>query len=141
MLKAKHKRTALTVLVLAILVSFAGCCGVAQMEQAQKPKCADEVKTQVSKEALLVSLDCEFKKFDGVKSLWYKVTLKNISQADQRYKVQIFLDSGKGVGGLIPRTTKKGLVKPGAMASFSYPVKGQDTTPKQATLFIKTLTD
>ena len=57
----------------------------------------------------------------------------------QRFKVNIFLDNGKGVGGLIPRKTSKGLVKPGETAKFVYPVKSVQKRPKAITLIIKTI--
>ncbi len=146
MLGAKLRITGIMLLVLGIAFGFAGCASVKEAAQAvigsPQPEgaiCANSVKVQVADEAALEGFECSFKKFDGVKSLWFKVTLRNISKEDQRYKVNIFLDSGKAVGGLIPRTTKKGLMKPGATASFSYPAKGQDTKPKEVTLIVKTM--
>ncbi len=65
--------------------------------------------------------------------------MKNISDQPQRYKVNIFLDNGKAVGGLIPRKTKDGLVAPGQTASFEYPVGGMDCSPKSIELMIKTI--
>ena len=90
-------------------------------------------------DAKLVGLKCSFKKYDGVKSLAVKVSLKNVSKTDQRYRVHIFLDNDKAVGGLIPRKTKKGLVKPGKTASFTYYFKGQSTKPGAVTLIVKTV--
>jgi hypothetical protein len=67
------------------------------------------------------------------------MVLTNISDQPQRYRVNIFLDNGKAVGGLIPRKTKKGLVKPGETASFVYPVKGMDRGPGSVTVLVKTM--
>jgi hypothetical protein len=67
------------------------------------------------------------------------VTVKNVSSEDQRFKVNIFLDNGKAVGGLLPRKIKKGLVKPGQTVKFVYPVKDMDEKPKAITLMIKTM--
>jgi hypothetical protein len=53
--------------------------------------------------------------------------------------VNIFLDNGKAVGGLLPRKTKKGLVKPGQTVNFVYPVKDMYEKPKAITLIIKTM--
>ena len=64
---------------------------------------------------------------------------KNISNTPQRYRVNIFLDNGKAVGGLIPRKTKKGLVEPGQTASFTYPVKGVTVKPDEIILKIDTM--
>ncbi len=90
-------------------------------------------------DAKLVGLKCFFKKYKGVKSLAVKVSLKNVSKEEQRYRVHIFLDNDKAVGGLIPRKTKKGLVKPGATAGFTYYFKGQSTKPGAVTLIVKTV--
>jgi hypothetical protein len=67
------------------------------------------------------------------------VAVKNASNKPQRFKVNIFLDNGKAVGGLIPRKTKKGLVQPGKIASFTYPVKGVTRQPKEVMLKIRTI--
>jgi len=67
------------------------------------------------------------------------VAVKNITPEPQRYRVNIFLDNGKAVGGLIPRKTKKGLVKPGDTASFVYPVKEMTIQSKGVLLKISAL--
>ena len=69
--------------------------------------------------------------------LHFKVGVKNVSGQPQRFRVNIFLDNDKAIGGLIPRKTKKGLVKPGATASFVYPVKGMSDKANAVTLLIK----
>lgn len=99
----------------------------------------DKMATEIAPEAELVSLTCFFDKYKGKKSLHFKVAIKNVSMEDQRYRVNIFLDDGKAVGGLIPRKTKKGLVKPGATASFTYPVQGYDQPAPGILLVVKTL--
>lgn len=131
----------------ALALTLAGCATL--QEEAAKPAPARElacavqgkvVKT-IAPEAELVALECMQKDFDGVKSLAVKVTLKNVSKKEQRYKVRIFLDNDKAVGGLIPRKTKNGLVKPGATASFTYYFKGQSTTPTGMTIIVTTLAE
>ena len=67
-----------------------------------------------------------------------KVAVKNVSDKPQRYRVNLFMDNGKAVGGLIPRTTKEGLVEPGQSKSFDYPVVDMPQSPKAMTLIIKT---
>ena len=71
--------------------------------------------------------------------LHFNVALKNISNEPQRFKVHIFLDNGKAVGGLIPRKTKGGLVEPGQTASFEYPVNGMVGLPGEILLKISTV--
>ena len=129
----------------ALALTLGGCATMekelAKPAPARDLSCAVQgkvVKT-IAPEAELVALECTHKDFDGVKSLAVKVTLKNVSKEDQRYKVRIFLDNDKAVGGLIPRKTKKGLVKPGATADFTYFFKGQSTTPTGMEITVTTL--
>lgn len=134
--------------VLGLMVLALGGCATMEQEAAMvkkdvmgAPPCVPPGKLtqQIAPEAKLVGLACKFTRYDGVKSLAVKVSLKNTSKEDQRYRVNIFLDNDKAVGGLIPRKTKKGLVKPGATASFTYFFKGQGTPPGGMTLIIKPL--
>ncbi len=43
------------------------------------------------------------------------------------------------MGGLLPRKTAKGLVKPGGVAKFSYPAKGVSEIPGEMMVIIKTV--
>jgi len=100
---------------------------------------AGKLEKEISSAAKLTELSCFFKKYDNVKSLFIKVAVKNVSSKDQRFRVNIFFENGKAVGGLLPRKTKKGLVKPGATASFTYPVKGMSSKPAGILLKISTM--
>ncbi|MBU0990527.1 MAG: hypothetical protein KJ823_10090, partial [Proteobacteria bacterium] len=62
--------------------------------------------------------------------------VKNVSDKPQRFRVHIFLDNAKAVGGLIPEKTKKGLVDPGQVGTFVYPVTGMTDKPGSVTLKI-----
>ena len=104
-------------------------------------ECAPDgkIEKEVSASAQLEEFSCFFKRYEGVNTLHFKVGVKNVSDKPQRYRVNIFLDNGKGVGGLIPRKTKKGLVKPGETASFVYPVMAMEDKPAAITLMIKSM--
>ena len=103
--------------------------------------CAPKVQldADTAGKVMLENFSCFFKKWKGAKALHFKVGLKNVSDTPQRFRVNIFLDNGKAVGGLIPRKTKKGLVQPGKSASFVYPVKGMAEKPNEIILMIKTI--
>lgn len=105
------------------------------------PCVADEgqLDKSIAAEAELAEFSCSYQQWEGAETLHFKVAVKNISSAPQRYKVNIFLDNGKAVGGLIPRKTKKGLVEPGQTASFTYPVKEMRETPDEVMLKISTM--
>ena len=125
--------------VLAGLVG-SGCAGPKPRSGGVLPCAPDSrIEKTIAAEAELVDFSCVFKPWEGVNALHFNVTLKNVSSVPQRYKVNIFLDNGKAVGGLIPRTTKKGLVEPGQTASFTYPVGGMTTAPQSILLMVKTI--
>ena len=130
------------VLFLALAVfCLTGGLGVKAYAAEEMFACADESKVtrDIFPEAQLVSLSCFFKKWEGENTLHFKVSLKNVSKKPQRYRVNIFLDNGKAAGGLIPRKTKKGLVKPGDTASFVYPVKSMTGKPGSIDIRIVTM--
>jgi len=99
----------------------------------------DQLEKTIAPEAELETFACLFKEWKGNETLHFKVVIKNVSDKAQRFRVNIFLDNGKAVGGLIPRKTKKGLIEPGKTGSFVYPVKGMQNTPKSLMLKISTM--
>jgi hypothetical protein len=106
---------------------------------AMSCEAAGSIDAQVAAEAEVVGFDCSFKDYKGVKSLHFAVTVKNVSSADQRYRVNLFLDNGKAVGGLLPRKGKPPVVKPGEEASFTYPIQGMAEKAGNVTLLVKTV--
>lgn len=127
--------------VLAFVLLAAGAWALTPKDAPAKFSCvaADKLEKNVAPEAELVDFSCAFKKWKGAETLHFAVSVKNVSKEPQRYRVNIFLDNGKAVGGLIPRKTKKGLVQPGQAASFVYPVKAMAEQPKSIVLIISTV--
>ncbi|MFZ0241847.1 MAG: hypothetical protein WAL90_09395 [Desulfobacterales bacterium] len=126
----------------AICFSLIGCAGKG-FTPATAPDsfaCVPESKLEkkIAPEAALESLSCSFDTYEGKETLHLKVAVKNVSDKPQRFRVNIFMDNGKAAGGLIPRTTKEGLVEPGQSKSFDYPVVDMPESPKKMTLIIKT---
>ena len=105
------------------------------------PPCISEgnMEKSISSEAMLEDFSCNFKMFEGAEVLHFNVAIKNVSNTPQRFRVHIFLDNGKAVGGLIPRKTAGGLVEPGQTASFEYPVNGMMGLPNHIILNISTM--
>ena len=100
---------------------------------------AGKINKEISPKAQLAGFSCFVKKWKGAEVLHFKVAVKNVTDKPQRFKVRIFMDNGKAVGGLLPRKTKKGLIKPGQTANFVYPVKGMADKPGSIDLFITTM--
>ncbi len=121
-------------------ILFSGCAGQKPEPGVVFPCVADKkLETDIAEEAMLEEFSCVFEEWSGSETLHFKVAIKNISDTPQRFKVNIFLDNGKAVGGLIPRKTKQGLVKPGETATFVYPVNDMGKMPKAITLMIRTV--
>lgn len=130
----------LLLIVCAVSFVVTGCM-TATANPPKKNACVSKsnLNKMISAEASLEDFSCFIKKWKGADTLHLNVTLKNVSKEDQRYKVNIFMDNGKAVGGLLPRKTKKGLVKPGQTATFAYPVKGVTGSPGKVDLVVKTM--
>jgi hypothetical protein len=136
-------------------MASAGCAGMNDPGAGAKPAAAeakagpqmmecvapDKLSTQVAPEAQLESFQCYLGDFQKTPSLHFKIALKNTTSQPQRYRVNIFLDNGKAVGGLIPPVVKKGLVDPGKSVSFVYPVKGLTEKPAEINLIVKTVSE
>ena len=117
-----------------------GCAGSNPQPGEVFPCAADsKVEKSISPEADLTDFSCVLKNWEGSDTLHFNVSLMNVSDQPQRYKVNIFLDNGKAVGGLIPRKTNGGLVEPGQTASFVYTVGGMAKGPKSVDLIVKTM--
>jgi hypothetical protein len=140
----KHCKGLLSWLIVigaAVCLGLGAGVGTTANAAGEEFACAQEgkISKEVSPEAQLDGLSCFFKRFEGVQTLHFKVVLKNVSDKPQRYRVRIFLDNGKAIGGLIPRKTKKGLIKPGQIATFVYPVGRMTTKPGSIELYITTM--
>ncbi len=93
----------------------------------------------IAPEAALEKFSCVFKKYEGADTLHFNVAVKNISMEDQRFRVNIFLENGKAVGGLLPAKINKGLMAPGQTLEFTYPVTGMTDVPGKIDLIVKTM--
>ena len=136
----KGVSTWLLVILTAAGLALASCAGMKPKAGEVFPCVAEgKLHKTIAPEAQVENFSCVFKKWKGSETLHFIVAVKNVSSTDQRFKVNIFLDNGKAVGGLIPRKTKKGLIKPGQTGKFVYPIKGMDKKAKGITLVIKTM--
>jgi len=128
-------------LVLTAGLLFSGCTPKTTEMSGKKPGCdlTGKVTEEIATEAQVEEFSCYYKKYEGVETLHFKITVKNMEETPQRFRVNIFLDNGKAVGGLLPRTTKKGLVEPHATSSFDYPVMAMTEKPGSVTLIVKPL--
>jgi hypothetical protein len=133
----------LMVVVATALILFSCAGRTAKLTPATAPEkfdCVAENKLEkmITPEASLEEFSCTFKKYEGSDTLHFNVTLKNVSSQPQRFRVNIFLDNGKAVGGLLPVSTKGGLIEPGKTASFVYPVMRMAEQPEAVTIKVST---
>jgi hypothetical protein len=140
MKRFKHLVGLLGIMAVLVCLVCVGCAGPKPKPGEVFPCAADsKIEKTIAPEAELADFSCILKNWEGSDTLHFNVAVKNVSDQPQRYRVNIFLDNGKAVGGLIPRTTKKGLVDPGQTASFEYPVNGMDCGPRSIVLMVKTM--
>ncbi|MDF1554612.1 MAG: hypothetical protein P1P84_16185 [Deferrisomatales bacterium] len=100
---------------------------------------AKKIETEVAQGAELLSVGCTYKDYKNHNSLHFDVKIKNTSDQPQRYRVNIFLDNGKAVGGLIPDKGKPPVLQPGEEAAFTYPVQGMADVADAVTILVKTI--
>ena len=138
--QSKIKFSWLLLIFAAGVLALTGCMTV-KPKPGEVFSCAkdSDLNKTIAPEASLENFSCVMKKWKGENTLHFNVAVKNISNEDQRFKVNIFLESGKAVGGLLPRKIKKGLIKPGDTAKFTYPVKGVAGASGKIDLIIKTM--
>lgn len=138
--QCKIKFSWLLLILAAGMLAFTGCM-TAKPKPGELFTCAkdSDVNKTIAPEAQLEDFSCVIEKWEGEETLHFNIAVKNISNEDQRFKVNIFLENGKAVGGLLPRKTTKGLIKPGETAEFTYPVKGVSGYPGKIDLFVKTM--
>jgi hypothetical protein len=135
----KHSQSLLMPILLACTLALTGVVATPAASAGLSCAEAGSIDAQVVDEAEVVGFDCSFKDYKGVKSLHFDVKLKNVSSADQRYRVNLFMDNGKAVGGLLPRKGKPPVIKPGEEASFTYPIQGMAEKAGSVTLLVKTV--
>jgi len=140
-MKGSHGKSLSKLIVLvATALTLISCAGrTAKLTPATAPEkfdCVAENKLEkmTAPEASLEEFSCTFKRYEGSDTLHFNVTLKNVSSQPQRFRVNIFLDNGKAVGGLLPVSTKGGLIEPGKTASFVYPVMSMAEQPEAVTI-------
>ena len=103
-------------------------------------ECDSEISWEVAKEAEITSFKCYMDMYEKkYESIHYTIGVKNISDKPQRYRVNIFIPEGRAVGGLLPRTGKPPVVKPGEEATFTYPMKDFKQIPKQIDVIVRTI--
>ncbi|WP_299980292.1 hypothetical protein [Desulfobacula sp.] len=138
--QSKIKFSWLLLIFAAGVLALTGCMTVTP-KPGEVFSCAkdSDLNKIIAPEASLENFSCVIKKWAGANTLHFNVAVKNISNEDQRFKVNIFLANGKAVGGLLPRKIKKGLIKPGETAKFTYPVQNVIAAPGKIDLIIKTM--
>ena len=141
------KRSERPISMLAIIAALAclvciGCAGSKPVPGQLFP-CASEnrIDRTIAPQAELTDFSCVLQPWEGHDTLHFNVALKNVSDQPQRYRVHIFMDNGKAVGGLIPVKPNDGLVAPGQTASFVYPVAGMERGPGSIELIVTTVSD
>ncbi len=122
------------VLTLAV-IGLAACTGPQPKVAAD---CNSNLKWDICPEAEVTVFKCYPGKWKQANAYYFEIGVKNITKAPQRYRVNLFLSDGKGIGGLLPRKGKPPVVAPGTVVSGKYPVK-ISAPPDEITVVVRTL--
>ena len=140
--RSQRPVSVLAIIVALVCIVCAGCAGSKPVPGKVFPCAADsKIDKTIAPEADLTDFSCVVQPWEGRDTLHFNVALKNVSDQPQRFRVHIFMDNGKAVGGLIPVKTKEGLVAPGQTGSFVYPVAGMDRGPESIELIVTTVSE
>lgn len=142
-------RIPLTILILIAFAALLSACvssgkpgpeNKCQAPAAETIKCPGQIEWQLCDTAEITEFSCELGEFKNKPALIYKVTIKNTSSSDQRYRLNIFLlDQDKGAGHLVPRKGKPPVIKPGESETVTVPFINTDKTSNDMLVVLKTL--
>ena len=139
-MKTSVHRISLYIIMTAI--ALAGLLSCAGSNKPDTMKCKGTVEWQICKEAKITSFACELGSFKKKPALVYTVAVKNITEKDHRYRLNIFLlDQDKAAGYLVPRKGKPPVVKPGATVTVKVPFFKTATTSKNMLVVLKTINE
>ena len=103
-------------------------------------KCAGAVEWQICAGAEITAFACELGSFKKKPALVYTVAVKNASDKDHRYRLNIFLlDQDKAAGHLVPRKGKPPVVKPGETITVKIPFFKATKTSADMLVILKTI--
>lgn len=125
----KYRLLSVVLLVVFCFV-YVGCAktkgaGVKESD-IKKP----QISHDVTKEAQVTNFQYYLKDWEKEKTLFYKITIKNVSKENHRFRVIISIPEGDSVGGLLP-DTPSGKFEPGKEMSAEYPVIGNSLIPEK----------
>jgi hypothetical protein len=128
----------IVLLAAAALIMTLGCA--ATYAPKGQVACPAEIAWNVAPQAEVTSFSCTMGEYGKEPATILKVGVKNVSDKDRRFRVQVFLlDEGKAVGGLVPVKGKPPVLKPGQDAVVTYPVPKTNQLPKKLEVVINAM--
>jgi hypothetical protein len=136
----RKKSNALVLLCGALALMIVAGCAETKYIPKGEVACAADITWNVVPQADITSFSCTVAEFKKEPAVTFKVGVKNVSDKDQRFRVQIFLlNEGKAVGGLVPRKGKPPVLKAGQEKSVTYPVIKATELPTKLEVIVKTI--
>ena len=103
---------------------------------------AKKITWEVAKQAEISNFSCKLDKFGMDPALIFTLDLKNVTDEELRYRVNIFLeDMDKAAGHLVPRKGKPPVVKPGQIAKVKIPFIKTETLSEKVLVVVKAMGD
>jgi hypothetical protein len=122
-------RLSTLICLLVLCVMWIGCVKIKGEEIAKGGIQDPNISYDVTKEAKVTNFQYYLKEWEKQKTLFYKVTIKNVSDKNHRFRIIISIPEGDAVGGLLPDNPKQQF-EPGKEISAEYPVLENDRIPR-----------
>ncbi|MCD6292108.1 MAG: hypothetical protein J7M09_01465 [Deltaproteobacteria bacterium] len=126
--------------IVTITLSCTLLWSCANSKKPTKVNCTGSVEWQICDTAEITAFACELGTFKKKPALVYTVTVKNSSDKEHRYRLNIFLlDQDKAAGYLVPRKGKPPVVKPGETVTVKVPFFKATKTSESMLVVLKTI--
>lgn len=137
-IKGRALATALLPLTLCLLLA-AGCATTGQ-EKPAAMGCQAPIEWQVTPDAEITQFDCSQGTYKDKPALLFDATIKNVTDAPKRYRINIFLlDQDKAAGYLVPRKGNPPEVAPGQSETVKIPFINTTEMSKEILVVVKPL--
>ena len=124
----------------ALLVMVFLFTGNAAAGKPENVACEGNIQWNVAAEVQVTSFECALGEHGGEPSLIFNMAVKNVSDTDQRYRINIFLlDMDKAAGHLVPRKGKPPVVPAGEEAKVNIPFIKTTAMSKDMLVIVKTI--
>lgn len=136
----KGSPLAAAMLPLTLCLLLAAGCATNGQKKPSPTGCQAQIDWQVTPDAEITQFDCSQGTYKDRPALIFDATLKNVTDAPKRYRINIFLlDQDKAAGYLVPRKGNPPEVAPGQSETVQVPFINTTEMSKEILVVVKPL--